>query len=173
MCSLPPPPFPPHYYLGEQANDLPFVYGEILTIIEPCSVVYWYLAENSKGRRGIIPITYVQVILMYYNLLKVHMVLSAIQKHNLCLEWNLRDKCSFVLNILTEWLHTSPQIPHLVIYFSTNPYTSPQIPHLVVYFSTNPTSVLHKFSTNPTCGLQGFVIILGLLHRVLWVSYLV
>jgi hypothetical protein len=46
---------------GEQATDLPFERGEILTIIEPCNVIYWYLAENSMGRRGVIPITYVQV----------------------------------------------------------------------------------------------------------------
>lgn len=47
--------------LGEQPNDLPFVCGEVLTILEPCNVVFWYLAENTRGRRGIIPITYVEV----------------------------------------------------------------------------------------------------------------
>lgn len=50
-------PFP----AGEQSSDLPFECGEVLTIIEPCNVIYWYLAENSMGRRGVIPITYVQV----------------------------------------------------------------------------------------------------------------
>lgn len=47
--------------LGEQSNDLPFKVGEVLMIIEPCNVVYWYLAENSSGKRGIIPITYILV----------------------------------------------------------------------------------------------------------------
>lgn len=48
-------------YPGEEPQDLPFRCGEVLTIIEPCSVVYWYTAENSRGRRGTIPITYVKV----------------------------------------------------------------------------------------------------------------
>ena len=53
------PSFPPS--LGKEAHDLPFVKGEVLTIIEPCNVVFWYLAENKKGQRGIIPITHVKV----------------------------------------------------------------------------------------------------------------
>ena len=53
----------PNYivFLGEEAGDLPFKRGEELTIIEPCSVIYWYIAANNMGRRGAIPITYVQV----------------------------------------------------------------------------------------------------------------
>ncbi len=46
---------------GEESDDLPFKCGEELTIIEPCSVKYWYIAENSAGRRGTIPITFVKV----------------------------------------------------------------------------------------------------------------
>ena len=48
-------------YAGEQPNDLPFKRGEVLIVIEPCNVVYWYLAENNQGQRGVIPITYVKV----------------------------------------------------------------------------------------------------------------
>ena len=46
---------------GEQAHDLPFRTGDQLTIIEPCNVVFWYLAESEQGRRGVIPINFVQV----------------------------------------------------------------------------------------------------------------
>lgn len=35
---------------GEESSDLSFTCGEVLTIIEPCDVVYWYLAENKAGK---------------------------------------------------------------------------------------------------------------------------
>ena len=46
---------------GEQPNDLQFSCGQVLTILEPCSVKYWYLAEDKMGKRGVVPITYLQV----------------------------------------------------------------------------------------------------------------
>lgn len=53
----------PSYLLrtGQQPQDLSFRCGEQLTIIEPCNVVFWYLAENSEGKRGVIPINFVKV----------------------------------------------------------------------------------------------------------------
>ena len=47
---------------GEGTHDLSFGEGEELTIIEPCNALFWYLAENSNGQRGVIPINYVEVM---------------------------------------------------------------------------------------------------------------
>ena len=49
------------FFTGEQPQDLSFRCGEQLTIIEPCNVMYWYLAENREGKRGVMPINFVQV----------------------------------------------------------------------------------------------------------------
>lgn len=46
---------------GEGSQDLSFEVGEELIIIEPDSVMFWYVAQNSRGERGIIPITLVEV----------------------------------------------------------------------------------------------------------------
>jgi len=48
-------------FAGEQRNDLPFTRGEVLTIIDACNVMYWYVAEKNSGQRGVIPITHVKV----------------------------------------------------------------------------------------------------------------
>ena len=47
---------------AEHPHDLPFSTGDQLTILEPCNVIFWYLAEDSQGRRGVIPINFVQVV---------------------------------------------------------------------------------------------------------------
>ena len=49
------------FLVGQQPQDLSFRCGEQLTIIEPCNVMYWYLAENSKGKRGVMPVNFVKV----------------------------------------------------------------------------------------------------------------
>ena len=51
-------------YSGQQPQDLSFRCGEQLTIIEPCNVMYWYLAENSEGKRGVMPINFVKVYIL-------------------------------------------------------------------------------------------------------------
>ena len=50
-----------HSHPGEFSHDLPFCKGEQLTVLEPCNRLFWYLAQNEQGRRGVIPITFVQV----------------------------------------------------------------------------------------------------------------
>jgi hypothetical protein len=51
-----------HSFVAERSDDLGFVTGEILTIIEPSPVLYWYKARNDRGAVGIIPITFVEAI---------------------------------------------------------------------------------------------------------------
>lgn len=48
-------------YAGEHEHDLPFNTGDIITVLEPCNVVFWYLGENSRGKRGVIPINFLKV----------------------------------------------------------------------------------------------------------------
>ncbi len=50
------------YNTGETAHDLPFSVGDVITVLEPCNVVFWYLGENSVGRRGVIPINFLEVM---------------------------------------------------------------------------------------------------------------
>ena len=57
------------WYSGQQPQDLSFRCGEQLTIIEPCNVMYWYLAENSEGKRGIMPINFVKVCMLKYRVI--------------------------------------------------------------------------------------------------------
>ncbi|XP_031564160.1 nephrocystin-1-like [Actinia tenebrosa] len=46
---------------GEQPDDLPFRKGEILKILDPREDGWW-VAENSSGKRGIIPKTLIKII---------------------------------------------------------------------------------------------------------------
>ena len=48
-------------HAGDTPHDLPFSVGEVITIIKPCNVMFWYLGENSDGRRGVIPINFLEV----------------------------------------------------------------------------------------------------------------
>ncbi|CAI8004235.1 hypothetical protein GBAR_LOCUS3860 [Geodia barretti] len=45
----------------QHPHDLPFSRGDRLTILEPCNVIFWYLAEDAHGKRGVIPINFVKV----------------------------------------------------------------------------------------------------------------
>ena len=47
--------------IGQYSHDLPFKKGETITVLEPCNVIYWYLGENAAGKRGVIPINFLQV----------------------------------------------------------------------------------------------------------------
>ena len=49
-----------HFFclLAEFPHDLPFEEGDTLTIIGPCNKVFWYLAEDRWGRRGVVPINH-------------------------------------------------------------------------------------------------------------------
>ena len=46
---------------GESANDLSFFEGEELLVVQACSTLFWYVAENSRGHRGLVPMTYLEV----------------------------------------------------------------------------------------------------------------
>lgn len=67
LYSLPPA------HPAREPYDLPFMLGDELTIIEPCNVIFWYLAEDRHGKRGVIPITYVKV--------PIHVVTGGSQPH--------------------------------------------------------------------------------------------
>ena len=44
-------------------SELSFVAGETLLILDhPIDDVFWWLAKNSKGQKGLIPVNYVKVI---------------------------------------------------------------------------------------------------------------
>ncbi len=47
-------------FKAQQKGDLGFKAGEILTIVATREDGWWE-AENSKGKRGVVPITYLQV----------------------------------------------------------------------------------------------------------------
>ena len=47
--------------IGETLEDLSFNAGTTLTLLEPCKEMYWYVAVNSKGKRGTVPVTYLEV----------------------------------------------------------------------------------------------------------------
>eukprot|EP00731_Ephydatia_muelleri_P022866 Em0015g449a len=47
---------------GQYSHDLPFKKGETITVLEPCNVIYWYLGENAAGKRGVIPINFLQAL---------------------------------------------------------------------------------------------------------------
>ena len=51
------------FLLGASPNDLPFKAGEKLVIIEPSKEIYWYLARNSKGKTGLVPVTYLEEVI--------------------------------------------------------------------------------------------------------------
>ena len=48
-------------HTAQHPHDLPFSRGDRLTILEPCNVIFWYLAEDAHGKRGVIPINFVKV----------------------------------------------------------------------------------------------------------------
>lgn len=51
---------------GETAHDLAFSKGDVVTVLEPCNVMFWYLGENSTGRRGVVPINFFEVCASSY-----------------------------------------------------------------------------------------------------------
>ena len=57
--------------IGETLEDLPFSAGTTLTLLEPCKEMYWYVAVNSKGKRGTVPITYLEVGSSGYRMVSV------------------------------------------------------------------------------------------------------
>ena len=46
---------------AQHQHDLSFSLGDHLTVLEPCNVIFWYLAEDAQGKRGVIPINFVKV----------------------------------------------------------------------------------------------------------------
>lgn len=55
---------------GETPKDLSFVVGEKLTILKPDIAMYWYVAQNDRGQRGIIPFNLIEVSLMELHYVK-------------------------------------------------------------------------------------------------------
>ena len=49
------------YYVGEGPNDLSFVAGEKITIVNPSSQMFWYVARNRRDETGLVPITFLKV----------------------------------------------------------------------------------------------------------------
>lgn len=45
----------------EYPDELSFDVGEVLIILEPSEVRYWYIAENSNHEKGIVPVTFLKV----------------------------------------------------------------------------------------------------------------
>ena len=52
---------------GETPKDLSFIVGDKLTILKPDIAMYWYVAQNDRGQRGIIPFNLVEVRKGYEN----------------------------------------------------------------------------------------------------------
>lgn len=46
---------------GKKKGDLSITAGEVLTILDP-KEDGWWLAENEEGEKGVVPVTYLQVI---------------------------------------------------------------------------------------------------------------
>lgn len=45
----------------EYPDELSFGIGDVLIILEPSEVRYWYIAENANHERGIVPVTFLKV----------------------------------------------------------------------------------------------------------------
>eukprot|EP00731_Ephydatia_muelleri_P035227 Em0106g12a len=60
-------PIPPYtecvatdQYIKEYPDELSFGIGDVLIILEPSEVRYWYIAENANHERGIVPVTFLK-----------------------------------------------------------------------------------------------------------------
>lgn len=49
-------------FIGEQIGDLPFRVGEVLTVIEPSELLYWYKARNGQGQEGLVPKNFLEPV---------------------------------------------------------------------------------------------------------------
>lgn len=40
---------------AQEAEDLSFKVGELITIVKPCELMFWYIGKNDKGETGMVP----------------------------------------------------------------------------------------------------------------------
>ncbi|KAL5460519.1 hypothetical protein EMCRGX_G033970 [Ephydatia muelleri] len=47
---------------GQEEGDLSFQNGEMLTIVQPAEMAFWYIARNEQGMTGTVPKTYLTAV---------------------------------------------------------------------------------------------------------------